>query len=345
MRIGLANLPLLLALAPPGFENPSGANSAPPLFSLKNYGLLVLLKITGQAVITGTLFSFVLLFSLAGTLSSAALMYLLRRIPGSRYISLVGTGIAGAFISNAVQIVLACFLVFGESARYLAPPFLAAGIVNGGILGLFAESFAEKSQWIKRRGEPGRPDFTPPKQAPIPQTGGINPPAAARPAGVPGTAERRGLGGILRLCAGLTMALLFLLVPWLPVRAGLFLLFWITAMVLREKAKPVLTILTILVITAFNLFPPYGKVLVSLGPAVITLGSLLGGLRKAVTMEGLIMLSKVLVQGKGGLPLPGSFGKLLGESFSILEKLNETKSSKKGGLMERLDRLLCELAT
>jgi hypothetical protein len=53
----------------------------------------------------------------------------------------------------------------------------------------------------------------------------------------------------------------------------------------------------------------------------------------------------------GGLSLPGSFWRLLGESFAVLEKLNGRKSvvgdvtdnTGKRGLMERLDRLLCEL--
>jgi hypothetical protein len=146
---------------------------------------------------------------------------------------------------------------------------------------------------------------------------------------------------------------LFLLAPWLPVRAALFLLFWIIAIVLRKKTRPVLTLFVILAVTAFNLFPPYGKVLAVLGPVTITLGSLLGGLRKAITLEGLIMLSRLVVH--GGLSLPGSFGRLLGESFAVLEKLNGRKSSavdvtnkannaRKRGLIERLDRLLCELS-
>lgn len=329
-------MPLLLALAAPGSDPKKPGTNSPLLFALKEYCLLVLLKVFGQALITGTLFSYVFLFSLTGTIASAALMYLLRRVPGPRFISLAGTGIAGAFVSNAVQLVLARFLVFGEGARYLAPPFLAAGILSGGILGLFAEAFAEKSQWVRQGGSAAPPDQAPPSgQIPL---SGRNAAAAE---------QRPGTGGIIRLCAGLAAAGLFLLAPWLPVRAGLFFLFWLAAIVQRKKTRPVLTVLVILAVTAFNLFPPYGKVIASLGPVTITLGSLLGGLRKALTLEGLIMLSKVFVQGRGGLSLPGSFGRLLGESFAILEKFNEKKSSvdgEKPGLMERLDRLLCELA-
>jgi heptaprenyl diphosphate synthase len=247
----------------------------------------------------------------------------------------MGAGIAGAFVSNAVQLLLARFLIFGESARYLAPPFLAAGIISGGILGAFAESFAGKSEWVRQRAEDPRPVAS---QAESTETVGGTTPGGA---------------GIFRLCAGLGATALFLLAPWLPLRAALFLLFWIAAIALHKKTRPVLTLFVIVAVTAFNLFPPYGKVLAVLGPATITLGSLLGGLRKAITLEGLIMLSRLMVH--GGLRLPGSFGRLLGESFAVLEKLNGRKSTagkrgpamdgeKAATLMEKLDRLLCELS-
>jgi heptaprenyl diphosphate synthase len=351
MRIGLANLPLLLALASPASKIPDGerrAGNNPLLFSLRSYWLLVLIKVSGQALITGTLFSYVFFFSLAGTAASAVCMYLLRRIPGPRFISLTGTGIAGAFVSNGAQFILARFLIFGESARYLAPPFLAAGIISGGILGLFAEGFAGKSKWVRKRGkrrEEGKGAILPDAES-----GNSSTEMPGRGTTTAGTA------GLFRLCAGLGAAGLFLLVPWLPVRTALFLLFWIAVIVLRKETRLVLTLFVIVAVTAFNLFPPYGKVLAVFGPITITLGSLLGGLRKAISFEGLIMLSRLIVH--NGLQLPGSFGRLLGDSFAVLEKLNGRKSALetaadkgdmgdtgKCGLMEKLDRFLCELSS
>jgi heptaprenyl diphosphate synthase len=250
-------------------------------------------------------------------------------------------------VSNAAQLILARFLIFGESARYLAPPFLAAGIISGGILGLFAETFAEKSKWVKQRGVKGQ----------------IENLGAGGKRGVNEGAENGSLqdsakytlkkSGILRFYAGLGAAAIYLLIPWLAVRAVLFVLFWIAALILGKKTRPVLILLVILAVTACNLFPPYGKVLLTLGPLTITLGSLLGGLRKALTLEGLIMLSKVFIP-DSGVWLPGPFGRLLGESLAVLEKLNGRKSAAvdvtdtgdagKRGLMEKLDRLLCELS-
>jgi heptaprenyl diphosphate synthase len=249
----------------------------------------------------------------------------------------MGAGIAGAFVSNAVQLLLARFLIFGESARYLAPPFLAVGIISGGILGAFAESFAGKSEWVKQRGEDPRPAASQAEP-------GVSRHSSTETVG--GTMSG-GAAGIFRICAGLGATALFLLAPWLPVRAALFLLFWIAAVALHKKTRPVLTLFVIAAVTVFNLFPPYGKVLVLLGPLTITLGSLLGGLRKAITLEGLIMLSRLIVH--GGLRLPGSFGRLLGESIAVLENLNGKKSiagdgEKAATLMQKLDRLLCELS-
>jgi heptaprenyl diphosphate synthase len=174
MRLGLANLPLLLAL---------------DIFSLKSYCLLVLIKVLGQAIITGSLFSYVFLFSLAGSLSSAAVMFALYRVSGGRSLSLAGTGIAGAFVSNSVQLVLARFFVFGKSAVYLAPPFLAAGIISGAALGIFAETFVAKSIWLRQKKEAQ-------VSGPRPKT----------------TGEKRA-GSLPRLCAGCAFAVLFLLVP------------------------------------------------------------------------------------------------------------------------------------
>jgi heptaprenyl diphosphate synthase len=136
MRIGIANLPLMLAL---------------DIFPLPTFALLVGIKILGQALITGTLFSYIFLFSLAGTALSALSMYGLRRSFGSQRISFVGVGTAGALISNLTQLVLAWIFIFGKSARYIAPPFLAMGLVTGIALGLFCEYFTARSQWYAAR--------------------------------------------------------------------------------------------------------------------------------------------------------------------------------------------------
>ncbi|GHT78270.1 hypothetical protein FACS1894130_04560 [Spirochaetia bacterium] len=136
MRLGLANLPLMLAL---------------DILSFRSFALLAGIKILGQALITGTLFSSVFLFSCAGTALSAVSMFLLRRLAGAKRISFVGVGAAGAMMSNIAQLVLAWIFVFGRSARYMAPPFLGMGVISGVALGLFCEYFTGRSRWYAGR--------------------------------------------------------------------------------------------------------------------------------------------------------------------------------------------------
>ena len=132
MRIGLANLPLMLAL---------------DIFPFSSFFILMCIKVTGQALITGTLFSYIFLFSLTGTFLSGMIMFFLRRILGRGRISFIGIGTIGAFVSNISQLALAWFFIFQENVRYIAPPFLVIGIVAGIVLGVFCEVFVRRSRW------------------------------------------------------------------------------------------------------------------------------------------------------------------------------------------------------
>ena len=136
MRIGIANLPIMLAL---------------DIFPLHTFMVLVAVKIFGQAIITGTLFSYIFLFSLTGTFMSALSMYGLRRLLGRNRISFIGIGTMGAMMSNVSQLGLAWLFIFGDSVRIIAPPFLAAALVTGITLGLFCEIFTRRSQWYAAR--------------------------------------------------------------------------------------------------------------------------------------------------------------------------------------------------
>ena len=136
LRIGIANLPLMLAL---------------DIFPLPVFLVLAALKILGQALVTGTLFSYVFLFSLAGTMLSALSMFALRRLLGYKRLSFTGVGTLGAMVSNITQLVLARLFIFGTVVQYIAPPFLAAGVITGVGLGLFCELFTRRSQWYAAR--------------------------------------------------------------------------------------------------------------------------------------------------------------------------------------------------
>ena len=136
MRVGIANLPLMLAL---------------DIFPFPIFLVLVGIKVLGQALVTGTLFSYIFLFSLAGTSLSAVSMYALRRILGAKRITFIGVGTAGAMISGITQLALAWIFIFRHNVRYIAPPFLGAGIITGIALGIFCELFIRRSQWHAAR--------------------------------------------------------------------------------------------------------------------------------------------------------------------------------------------------
>ncbi|MFP3042330.1 Gx transporter family protein [Treponema primitia] len=388
MRIGIANLPLLMAL---------------DILPFTAFLALLGVKVIGQALITGTLFSYILLFSLAGGGISALSMFGLRRLLGRDRISLIGISVLGALLSNGAQLALARVFIFGESARYITPPFLAMGIITGLGLGIFCEYFIRRSRWYAGfqttkgeeilatreeiltakneeiqtakaqkakkgggRGEGGEREFllSCSSSSSPSSSSSSSPPSSSSPSAPSAPLrsisswsisslrsrlrERRHgiyerLFGSGELClAGLLMmpAMVFNSDPYFRVMQ--FLFFWFLAWLSGKKNNPLITILIILGIVAFNLTVPYGQVLFSLGPVRITVGALLAGLQRAVTLEGLIMLSRAAI--RRDLSLPGPFGELMGESFRILALVQERKHTiTKKNLAMDIDNLMIEL--
>ncbi|MFW5729825.1 MAG: Gx transporter family protein [Spirochaetota bacterium] len=150
-RLGLANLPILISLQ---------------LFTPGYVLLLVLLKVLGQALINGTLASYVFLFSVAGSYSSALVMLTAHALMKNR-VTLVGISVYGAIASNIVQILLSVTFIFGETAWIIAPPFVGLGVAGGVAVGFFAQRFSERSQWLDAiRTQYGRDTKEETKQAP-----------------------------------------------------------------------------------------------------------------------------------------------------------------------------------
>ena len=133
LRLGLANLPVIIAL----FIMPT-----------RDIYKLILLKIMGQALITGTLFSYIFLFSAAGSLASGLTMLGVHQILRDR-ISCIGLSLAGAAANNIAQLIVAHLILFGSATRYIAPILLISGAVTGLILGIFTQMFTERSKWFR----------------------------------------------------------------------------------------------------------------------------------------------------------------------------------------------------
>ncbi len=140
LRLGLANVPVLLALEK---------------LRKRDILLLIILKISGQGCIGGTFFSYIFLFSAAGSLASGLTMIFVHRFFTEGFladyypISYIGLSIAGALANSAAQLFLAYFCLFGEGTRYIAPLLLISAAITGLLLGIFTERFSCMSRWFQ----------------------------------------------------------------------------------------------------------------------------------------------------------------------------------------------------
>jgi heptaprenyl diphosphate synthase len=343
LRLGLANAPLLLALP------------LPPA----SFFLLAAAKVLGQALMSGTLVSYVFPLSLCGTAVSAAAMFLLRRAVPATLLSLTGVSVAGAFLSNLTQIALARFLFLGEGAVYLVPPFLAAGLVSGTALGLFCARFAAQSRWYKAamarelgltqpETAPTEADSTLTKadstltkaDAPLSPTR-LTEPASPPPKRKP-PLDTEAFPAPLLFTAGLVMGAALLLNGDSLGRAAQFLVFLTLALLCGRAGNVLVTAVVFTAVVGFNLLVPYGRVLRQTG-IPLTEGALLGGIGKAATLEGLIMLSRVTISPR--LRLPGRVGALIGDAFRLLPQLAALKGAIRPKTFVRgLDNALLSLA-
>ncbi|GHV19252.1 membrane protein [Spirochaetia bacterium] len=331
MRLGLANLPLLLAL------------EMPPSY----VALLCLVKIFGQSLISGTLFSYIFLFSASGTIFSCALMYVIRRFVPQKMISFVGISMAGAFTSNMIQIVLARFFIFGKSAIFIAPPFLAMGLVTGAALGFFCTKFTACSVWYKKHFRSGYDEIAIMEKKTIgvetsDKTGKKTPRQTKKNRKKFMLFSTKEFYPIDLFIAGVIMILLLLFNHSTAGRLLLFALYFIYAFCTGKSGSIFSVLLFFTIIVFFNLLNPFGKVLFSLGSFRITEGALESGLRKAATVEALIMMSRFSIS--NALNIPGKFGSLLNESFKILFVINENKNRITAkNFISDIDALLLEL--
>jgi len=135
MRLGLANMPIILALY---------------LLTWKEVFLLMVLKVVCQAIFAGTLFSYIFVFSITGSAASVFGMLLMHRFfANKKYISPVGISLVGSIANTGAQIVMARIMLFGSSVRYIAPVLLISGTLTGIILGFLTALFMNRSKWFK----------------------------------------------------------------------------------------------------------------------------------------------------------------------------------------------------
>jgi heptaprenyl diphosphate synthase len=342
IRLGLANLPVLISLY---------------LLTPRYTFLLIALKVAGQGLVHGTVFSYIFLFSAAGSLTGGAVMLGMKTLGGTR-VSPVGISAAGALGSNLMQLLLARLVVIGPGAMLIAPPFLAVGLISSLLLGVFAAAFVNRSRWFQRmRAEAGGGHAC--------LTGGAGPAGWRQESGLAGGGgpaggrrrpDRRPRSSSLKItaaqpylekhissavliAAGLLSVPPFLLQNHLLLQAAQTALFIAAALLAGKRVRLLPPVIILVSVSVLNLISPIGRVLTSFWRFSVTSGALYLGLHKSLTLIGLIFLSRATV--RPDLTLPGRFGAVVSRSFYFFDRINETwETIPKQKIIPRLDALL-----
>ncbi len=328
MRLGLANLPVIFAVKH---------------FRFRDILLLILLKVLLASFISGTTFSYVFLFSAAGSFASGLAVFLLHRLLKkcrlTEQMSNIGLCLTGALANNAAQIAVARLFIFGKQAYFIAPLLLASGFVTGILLGVFANRFERSSRFLQAL-----------------QDGSLPPPNGSKAATERKEQEAREktLFGRFTPCMTVCSLLLMLDLPFLPslqLKAFVWLLLLLAAKLSRKgKVRLLPSFILILSLTALSLLSPSGKVLHTVGSFRITAGALAAGLSKSLTLTGMLFASQTLFapfQSWKCFSYPGSKSSLLlplSRVFGIFAALSEQKLDiQEKGLAAALDNRLFEV--
>ncbi len=298
LKLGIANLPILLFVRQ---------------LRYRELLLLVFLKVLCQSLITGSLLSYIVVFSASASLLSSSVMWLAARLP-ARYISLLGISILGAASSNGVQLLLALSYFFPGTGSLLIPWSLSFGLSSGVLLGLFALQFGRRSRWYSMLraffGDPAQQEA--PERGPQPSAASVGPRAPLRD-----RALRHFAFGLLSL------ALMFALNELEPLYLGLELLLFL---VLNGRIghRPWWRSMLLLFFTLvfFHLLLPSGALLWELNwqgkiPLRVTQGALTRGVGKAFLLLCLIQISRFAVSRE--LRLPGRLGHVVQLVFQTYE--------------------------
>jgi uncharacterized membrane protein len=309
LRLGLANLPILLSLR----RGPQCAMDGKPSGGSLRFTLsLVVLKIAGQGLVGGTLFSYVFLFSAAGSAASAALMIGSARLFGEK-LSLAGISVLGCLASNLAQIFFARYLLLGEGVWLIAPPFFLLGTLSGFLLGVFSQAMRENSAWLASCAAAGR--------VPLAQSAPVCPTA------------------FFYAVCGLASVFPFLRTEQTAAKLFLAAFFMACAAFSGKRIRIVPNIVLALAVTAAHCTVPFGKVLFMLGGYPVSEGALRAGLSRSAAVIGLVYLSRFAVRPR--LRFPGRAGRIFSAMLSDFERITRCGLKiERRDFWASLDRLL-----
>lgn len=308
-RIGFANIPLMLSLA---------------VFSKKEVFILCLSKIFFQAVISGTFFSYIFIFSFAGTLASVCAMMLVYNLVAERnLVSWIGVCAAGAFANNVMQLVLSYHFIFGEGTRLIAPWILFVSLISSVLLGFFSNSFCRKSLWWKNKL--------------FLKESFCNQSSAA----ITENQNYKKKIDVVAAVISFAAVLILIFLKEILVSAFVFIIFTTLVFVKKKKIKILPSIFLILSITFFELLIPNGKIIFEFKSLKITQGALILGLNRSLRLCSFVFISKFLMS--INFVMPGMFGKFFKKVMDNYASFSSVSIKfKTGHLVEKIDSVLCK---
>ena len=300
LRIGLSNIPILAALKK---------------YTLKEVFLITLFKIFFQAVISGTFFSYVFIFSLTGSFASVFAMILFYKLCKEN-ISYLGLSILGSMANALAQIACSFLIVFGKNTVFIAPILLTSSLITGTLLGVFSESFCSISEWYSF------------------YCGNLSP---SLPENM-GTNVNKGVQifAFFRFIVGIIILPIFLFLKNIYALWTIVLIFLLLNCILRKgKIKIVPSILVCITVTFFALLSPSGKVLLTIGHFKVTDSALYIGLRRSAVLCGSVFISQFAIS--RDLPLRGKIATYLKLVLSFFKELTASQISLKKSPLKNID--------
>lgn len=296
-RLGLANLPIMISFL---------------CMTRRESTALIFLKVLLQGIISGTLFSYVFLFSLAGSVASGfVMMAIFHLFYGRKLVSWLGISMAGGLANNLAQLGVACIFLFGENTKFVAPVLLAISFVASIAMGLFANVFVEKSKWL---ADLRNKNWTEVKSA------GKKSAAAE---------ERKSSPKFqfLVLAFSLSMFILLFFSKSIYAVSGIFLLAVIACFMKNKRVNLLPSLALILSVTFFSILVPHGKILAEIWKLKITDGAIFSGLERSIKLCSCVFLSKLIAD--KNMKLPSRAGLFMFLVFEYFEKLSENIGNKK----------------
>lgn len=320
LRLGLANLPIIISLKK---------------FSLKEILVLLGLKILGQALISGTLFSYVFLFSVFGSISSCLMMIIFFRFLFKYYIiSNIGVSLAGAFANCCAQLLCAKYLMFGNSVKFVAPVLFCSSMVTGLLLGVFANVFENKSSWYGNFcGKAFKISLT--NDCKYNKIHRISTDEKNKNR----TVEFLWKNSVFWIVLSCFAMVILMFCESILTEISIVQVFLVLNIIKRGKINIIPSLVMVFILTFFSLMNPFGEVLFSIGNWKITLGALVSGLQHSLRLVGMVFISKFVIN--KNVRLPGKMGLVINYVFSVFDKLTAEKIRfSKSNIVKTIDEKL-----